>query len=182
MFIPLDQLFLSSVDWLQRLYVDVLPIAFPPRAPIASHLTSSPSGTQEPSPESGKIPLRRTNLYRSDAMKFSPFLALALAGVSVAQSIGIRKPRPGASLDRGTPVPVTIQTPVRNSPSRNSSPFLSFPSHAFPSLPLFFLFSSSLSLFYFFRSVGTQHGVDGFAPAPSPIQSNQGFQLAVKIV
>ncbi|KAG5917860.1 hypothetical protein E4U61_002373 [Claviceps capensis] len=42
-------------------------------------------------------------------MKLSPFLALALAGVSVAQSINIRKPRPGASLDRGTPIPVTIQ-------------------------------------------------------------------------
>ncbi|KAG6141898.1 hypothetical protein E4U12_004105 [Claviceps purpurea] len=42
-------------------------------------------------------------------MKFSPFLALVLAGVSVAQSINIRKPRPGASLDRGTPIPVTIQ-------------------------------------------------------------------------
>ncbi|KAG5936801.1 hypothetical protein E4U60_002346 [Claviceps pazoutovae] len=42
-------------------------------------------------------------------MKFSPFLALALAGVSVAQSINIRKPRQGASLDRGTPIPVTIQ-------------------------------------------------------------------------
>ncbi|KAG6084801.1 hypothetical protein E4U30_001748 [Claviceps sp. LM220 group G6] len=45
-------------------------------------------------------------------MKFSPFLALALAGISMAQSIGIRKPRPGASLDRGTPIPITIQTPT----------------------------------------------------------------------
>ncbi|KAG6023822.1 hypothetical protein E4U19_004114 [Claviceps sp. Clav32 group G5] len=45
-------------------------------------------------------------------MKFSPFLALALVGVSMAQSINIRKPRPGASLDRGTPIPVTIQAPT----------------------------------------------------------------------
>ncbi|KAG5995443.1 hypothetical protein E4U43_003027 [Claviceps pusilla] len=45
-------------------------------------------------------------------MKFSPLLTLALAAVATAQNIYIRRPRPGASLDRAIPFPVIIQTPT----------------------------------------------------------------------
>ncbi|KAG5957708.1 hypothetical protein E4U58_005702 [Claviceps cyperi] len=61
-------------------------------------------------------------------MKFLPFLALALAGVSVAQRINIRKPRPGASLDRGTPIPVTVQTPTEGLKLREVSVVISLAS------------------------------------------------------
>ncbi|KAG5982694.1 hypothetical protein E4U55_001517 [Claviceps digitariae] len=45
-------------------------------------------------------------------MKFSSFLALAFAAVATAQNIYIKRPRPGASLDRETPFPVIVQTPT----------------------------------------------------------------------
>ncbi|KAG6009009.1 hypothetical protein E4U21_003340 [Claviceps maximensis] len=54
-------------------------------------------------------------------MKFSPLVTLALAAVATAQNIRIRRPRPGASLDRETPFTVIIQTPTNGTILRHVS-------------------------------------------------------------